>query len=212
MYLDHIFIITTPGAPEASRLTALGLREGKPNTHPGQGTSNRRFFLDNFTIELVFVSDAAEAASGAGSRLGILNRSEDATASPFGIVVRSDNSETAPNFPSWQYFPDYFPDDWCFYVGENSDQLEEPLCICMPLQLPKSKVAPDQIINPDWQLTALTIHSPRAELSASLKQFASIEKVSIEPGHAHLMTMKFNNGVAGRLENLGPELPLVIQW
>jgi len=212
MYLDHIFIITKPDAPEAERLSALGLREGNPNTHPGQGTSNRRFFLDKFTIELVFVSDATEAANGAGSRLGILNRSKDRTASPFGIVVRSKDVETAPDFPSWQYFPDYFPDDWCFYVGENSDQLEEPLCICMPLSLPKRKDVPDQYTNPDWQLTELTIHSPRTEFSKTLREFASIEKVAIEPGDAHRMTMKFNNGVAGRSKNLMPELPLVLEW
>ena len=212
MYLDHIFIITKPDAPEAERLSALGFREGNPNTHPGQGTSNRRFFLDNFTIELAFVSDAIEAVSGAGNRLGILNRSKDSTASPFGIVVRSTDSDTAPSFPSWQYFPDYFPDDWCFYVGENSDQLDEPLCICMPLSLPKRKDVPDQYANPDWQLTELTIQSPRTEFSATLREFASIEKVAIEPGDAHRMKMKFNNGVAGRSENLMPELPLVIEW
>ena len=168
--------------------------------------------MDNFTIELVFVSDVTEASSGAGRRLGILNRSKDTTASPFGIVARSKDLETAPDFPSWQYFPDYFPDDWCFYVGENSDQLEEPLCICMPLSLPKRKDVSDQYANPDWQLTELTIHSPRTAFSTTLRQFASIEKVAIQPGDAHRMTLKFNDGVAGKSENLMPELPLVVEW
>jgi len=212
MRLDHIFIITKPDAPEAERLSALGFNEGDPNTHPGQGTSNRRFFLDNFTIELVFVSDVTEATNGAGNRLGILNRSKSTTASPFGIVVRSKDAKTAPNFPSWQYFPDYFPDDWCFYVGENSDQLQEPLCICMPLSLHKRKEVPYQYANPDWQPTELTIQVPLTGFSATLQEFASIEKITIEPGDSHRMTMKFNDGAAGRSENLQPELPLIVEW
>ena len=32
---------------EPPRLIRLGLREGSPNQHPGQGTANRRFFFAN---------------------------------------------------------------------------------------------------------------------------------------------------------------------
>lgn len=212
MYLDHIFILTKPEAPEAERLSALGLFEGNSNTHPGQGTSNRRFFFQNIKIELLFVSDATEAATGAGNRLGILDRFKDTNASPFGLVVRSTDVETAPNFPSWQYFPDYFPDDWCFYVGENSDQLEEPLCICMPLSLPKPQAVTDEYANPDWQLTELTINAPLTEFSKTLSEFALIENITIKPGVSHRMTMKFNDGAAGRSEDLTPDLPLVLEW
>jgi len=41
------------------------------------------------------VSDATEAATGAGNRLGILDRFKDTNASPFGLVVRSTDVETA---------------------------------------------------------------------------------------------------------------------
>ncbi len=43
--LDHFFILTDPGAPQAELLTEIGLVEGTPNDHPGQGTANRRFFF-----------------------------------------------------------------------------------------------------------------------------------------------------------------------
>jgi len=51
--LDHLFVCTAPGAPEAERLVQFGLREGPPNQHPGQGTANRRFTFANAMIELV---------------------------------------------------------------------------------------------------------------------------------------------------------------
>lgn len=212
IFLDHIFIISKLDAPEAKRLAGIGLVEGGSNTHPGQGTSNRRFFLDGLTIELLFVSDSIEAASGAGKRLGILNRSKDTEASPFGIVVRVTDAEATPDFPSWQYFPDYFPSHMCFYVGKNSDKLEEPLCICMPPSLPMSKSVPDQYANPDWRFTELKLQVPVSELSATLSQFASIDNVSIQTGKSHKMTLVFNDGVAEKSVDLMPELPLVVEW
>lgn len=210
--LDHVFIITKPDAPEGYRLADIGLREGNSNTHQGQGTSNRRFFTDGFTIELLFVSDAIEAANGAARQLGILNRCKNTNASPFGIVVRIDDVKTTPDFPNWQYFPDYFPSPMCFYVGDNSDKLEEPLCICMPPGLPKSRGVPDQYANPDWQLTELKIQVPATEFSATLSQFSSMSNVTIFPGQAHRMILIFNNAMAGRSVDMLPDLPLIVEW
>lgn len=210
--LDHIFIITTPGAAEAERLTELGFIEGNSNIHPGQGTSNRRFFLDGFTIELLYISDIDEAANGAGQGLGILARSRDVEASPFGIVVRVSDPKTIPTFPSWQYFPDYFDGKMCFYVGDNSDQLKEPLCVCMPPTLPKSTAVPAEYANPGWQLTALELTVPIEKQSEALQHFAAMDQVRIELGKTHKITMKFNHGAAGRIESLAPGLPLVLEW
>lgn len=53
--LNHLFVCTAAGAPEAEALKAFGLTEGTPNTHPGQGTSNRRFFFRNAMLKLLWV-------------------------------------------------------------------------------------------------------------------------------------------------------------
>jgi hypothetical protein len=212
LLLDHVFIITKPEAGEASCLSELGFIEGNANVHPGQGTSNRRFFLDGFTIELLYVSDEDEAEKGAGKGLGILARSGDDEACPFGIVVRVPDAETVPDFPSWQYFPDYFGDKMCFYVGNNSDQTTEPLCICMPPSLPKQSSVPIEYANPDWTLTALDIGVPTENPSQVLSHFAAVERVRVEFGKPHKMTLQFNSGAAGRVVNLNPDLPLVLEW
>ena len=131
--LDHIFIITQPGAAVVKRLINIGFVEGSANAHPGQGTSNRRFFLDDFTIELLYVSDPEEAASGAGKELGILARYQDVTASPFGIVVRTSQAGSIPAFPSWQYFPDYFDGKMSF--NNRAAKRVEDLSPDLPLTL-----------------------------------------------------------------------------
>jgi hypothetical protein len=61
--LDHVFVCTALDAPEADLLVAFGLAEGTPNTHPGQGTANRRFYFRNAMLELVWVRDEREARS-----------------------------------------------------------------------------------------------------------------------------------------------------
>ena len=64
--LDHFFILTDPGAPQADLLSGIGLTEGTRNDHPGQGTANRRFFFSITALELVYVSDENEAANERG--------------------------------------------------------------------------------------------------------------------------------------------------
>lgn len=49
--IDHLFVCCAPGAPEADTLVGLGFHEGSGNTHPGQGTANRRFFFRNAYLE-----------------------------------------------------------------------------------------------------------------------------------------------------------------
>jgi len=81
--LHHLFILTGAGAPQADFLSDLGLIEGARNSHPGQGTANRRFFFSNTMLELLYLRDAEEAANGPGNRLRIVDRTADCTASPF---------------------------------------------------------------------------------------------------------------------------------
>ena len=216
LILDHAFIITEPMAPEAKLLRNLGLVEGSSNTHPGQGTSNRRFFLDGFTIELLYISDYGEAENGTGRDLGILNRHRDSEASSFGIAVRESDQSNTPAFPSWQYYPDFFSHledkDMCFYIGDNSSQLLEPLCFCMPLKLPKKTTVPEAYANPKWTLTKLLIDIPITEPSNALEHFLAIDMIQARFERPHKMTMIFNHGTDGQVVNLMPELPLVLQW
>ncbi|MCV6608112.1 MAG: VOC family protein [Campylobacterales bacterium] len=63
MILDHIFLCVTKSAPEAEILKNFGLDEGSSNVHPGQGTANRRFFFENFMIELLFIENLEDLQS-----------------------------------------------------------------------------------------------------------------------------------------------------
>lgn len=212
LILDHIFILTDPGASGAQSLVDIGLVEGSGNVHAGQGSANRRFFLPGFTIELLFINDSAEAQNGAGRKLGLLQRYTRKSASPFGLVVRTSATDALPDFPNWSYYPDYFGADLCFYVADNSANLNEPLCICMPPALAQRPLAARDNANPDWQLSSALLQVPGATASAAFEHFVALDKLRVEFARAHHLTLCFNQGTAGQSINLAPQLPLTMQW
>ena len=104
------------------RKSLLGLHEGSPNTHPGQGTANRRFFFANAMLELLWVSNEADA-KGLNTRRTLLWErwsGRERSASPFGICLRPiDAQDVPPPFPGWEYRPAYLPDSMSIHIGEG---------------------------------------------------------------------------------------------
>lgn len=211
MRLDHFFVLTEVGAPAANQIAHLGLVEGSPNRHPGQGTANRRFFFSNMALELLYIQDAKEAKSGPGQRLRFTERISMRSASPFGFVMRSDVDSSDPPFTGWRYQPVYFDTGVSFLVADNSDCLEEPLCICLPDKAPPGS---DQVKSeaPFTEITELRLHVPVVEISSALKALRRVEGIHIQLDSPHLLEIAFNHEAEGCRHDLRPRLPLVICW
>jgi len=137
--VDHAFIACAREAPEADALLRAGIVEGSRNTHPGQGTANRRFYFENFMLELMWVADAAEAQSAQTRRTRLWDRwsQRQSGVSPFGIVFRAagDQDSAAP-FPTWAYYPSYLPRGLAIQIAEETT-LHEPELFYLPfLKMP----------------------------------------------------------------------------
>ena len=214
LILDHLFFITGSGGAIADQFRDLGWAEGSSNTHPGQGTSNRRFFFGDFVLEVLFVSDAEEAASGTGKNLQIVDRSLQPGACPLGIVVRTQGAN--PVFPHWKYYPDYFPENMFFSVGDNSGNFTEPLCICMPIDLPKKRTGPGAGAeiqnNSSWVLSSVEIDLPLNEMSTALEAFSEIDNIVVCTGKSERLTLVFNHGVTGSSKDLEVGFPVTVRW
>jgi len=63
MTIDHIFIFTTDFGKIADELIEFGLTEGSGRVHIGQGTTNRKFYFDNFFLEIIWVHNEKEINS-----------------------------------------------------------------------------------------------------------------------------------------------------
>jgi len=128
LQLHHVFICTAVGAPEAEALRSAGLVEGSGNTHPGQGTANRRFFFESGYLELLWVHDEREARSELTAPTKLWERwaRRDGEANPFGLCFSSAQGvDPDPPFPTWQYRPAYLPAGRCFHFADQM-RLSEP--------------------------------------------------------------------------------------
>jgi Glyoxalase-like domain len=218
---DHLFICTDIGAPEADRLIEFGLVEGSSNTHPGQGTANRRFFFHNAMLELLWVHDPQEAQSESIRQTRLCDRWENrqTTACPFGIILRSTSpSSDAVAFSSWSYHPPYLPETLCFAVGTNSDVLTEPLLFQIsfgkrPDQVPLEKAQP--LTHPAGlrEITRVEIVSPATiRPSPELQALLDAQLVRLRSGTEYCVELGFDGELQNQQVDFRPGLPLMMSW
>ena len=212
MNLDHVFILVEPGANVANQLVEHGFREGPSNTHPGQGTANRRFYFANAMLEFIWVQDADEAKNGPGRNLLFPERAEDAAASPFGIICVPGKDNASPDmpFPGWHYQPAYFPPPKGFHVGANSHNTAEPLCFYFPFHNPGvPKPQPNR--NPQT-VSEVIISTSSTDTEGVLKLASQADRLSMQVGKEHLMEIMLDGHKLGRTEDYRPEMPLILRW
>lgn len=214
--LDHVFILCSPGAPEAAALSRLGLTEGSPNTHPGQGTACRRFFFRNAYLALVWVRDVEQAQNSLSKPSRLFERwSERQTgASPFGVVLRPDGDEPGtPPFASWQYRPRYLPSNVPLEVAVGT-RLSEPgfFYLGLPRRRADSPEQPIEHSAPLRELTSVRISIPGSP-TESLRAVAAAGLVSFVVCPGPLLEVGFGPkpGSTGAAD-VRPELPLVLRW
>ncbi|NEQ52393.1 MAG: VOC family protein [Leptolyngbya sp. SIO3F4] len=203
-----MFILTKVGAPDADKLVEFGLVEGAPNTHPGQGTANRRFFFENAMLELLWVADAEESQA---SDLSVLSRRNQG-GSPFGVCLRPvGQSPKETPFSGWRYTPDYLPAPLYIWVGQNSENLSEPFMFYLNFAKKKSS-APVQSRNLQTvsRLTIVGCQEPMSDVLTRTMQ--QTQRIEFLPGATPLMELGFNGESQGQTMDFRPHLPLRLCW
>jgi hypothetical protein len=218
--LDHLFVFTNVGAPEADRLVSLGLTEGSRNVHPGQGTANRRFFFRNAMLELLWVSDEQEAQSEPIARTRLWERSQwrRTGASPFGICLRSSDGETAAlPFETWSHRPPYLPTGIEIAVAASTSP-GEPMLFAISFGGQPDAAPPDRREPIEHPLGVREITDVRVTLTGdgpftpSLHAAQQLGIASFVRDRDHLMEVTFDNASRGEAADLRPRLPLTLRW
>ena len=221
--LDHLFTFTDAGAAAVERLVRFGLREGQPNTHPGQGTACRRFFFHNAYLEFVWVHDEQEVASEWVRPLSFTERSRyrQTGASPFGIILRPARgaAETVElPFATWALRPPYLPEPLKLDVAENSVDATEPLLFYMSFgnradRYPAERRQPLEHAIGFKEITGISMTLPGAQaLSKSLQATERIGSARFISGASHLAEVIFDHGKQGAAKDFRPDLPLRFRW
>jgi hypothetical protein len=211
--LDHLFVCTAPGAPEAEELVRFGLREGPPNQHPGQGTANRRFAFANAMIELVWVSDAKEAQSEGPRRTLLWERwsGREREASPFGFCLRPVDSQNMESpFPAWVYRPSYLPDPLVMHIGEAG--VEEPMWVYLSFmgRADREQWFVDHPIG-IREITNLTLTTPVPLRSTVSRRMVESGILSVQEGSKSLLEIEFDYNQRKEIMDFRPHLPLAFQ-
>ena len=213
--LDHVFILCDAGAPEADVLTSLGLVEGGPNRHPGQGTACRRFFFPRQYLELVWVENPEEARSDATTRTRLWDRwsARRQGGCPFGLVFVSDAGQSALPFPTWPYAPAYLPEGMTIEIALDTP-LDEPEFFVLPaLTRSSSTPRPEQVALPGSTITGLRLASPAGRMTSAAARWAeSTGLLTFEVSDAFRLEVTFDDAGAGHLADARPGLPLVLRW
>jgi hypothetical protein len=134
MQLDHVFVFVPAGGDAAARaLEALGFVETYRRAHPGQGTANRCYALENAFLELLWLTDASEATSPPIRRTGLAARAPGGSpgACPFGLAWRAPQGSADP-VETWPYRPPYLPPSLSIPVAVASDDPRLPMCFRSP--------------------------------------------------------------------------------
>lgn len=216
---DHLFLCTSPGSHEIEPLLALGLSEGTPNQHPGQGTACRRIFFKNAYLEFLWVADEAEARSDPAAPLHLWERTrtEETGWSPFGIGLRPDGLG-APPFPTWAYRPAYFPAPMQIEIGENSIEPVEPLVFCVPIgarpdAYPEDRRQPLEHAIGFKEITRVRLTLQRnGPISAPLVALERLGFVQLRTGDAPLLEIGFDRETERQFIDFRPTLPLCFSW
>ena len=219
--LDHVFICVSPDAPEAEALREIGLTEGTPNTHPGQGTACRRFFFRNAYVELLWVHDPAEAQSELVQPVHLWQRwsGRASGACPFAFCFRPGAGKPSdPPFNTWNYRPSYLPPHLSIGIGTNAEVITEPELFWLGFATRpdansaagraqrEHRVGLREITRVEW----ITPHA--GPLSPELNAATETGLVQPRTGKEYVLALGFDRESQGKEVDLRPGLPLVLRW
>ncbi|MCK6477217.1 MAG: VOC family protein [Phycisphaerales bacterium] len=214
--LDHVFVLADRGGDAAAAaLRRAGLIEGTPNTHPGQGTACRRFFVGSRYIELLWVIDAGEVQGPLvfPTRLGDRWNARASGACPFGLVFRSRADPPAPPpFPSFEYRPPYLPAGLVLHVATSADRVDEPLLIYLPVNRNPAAVSTGHQAGPR-EITSVQLAGPwRDQSPASLRIAADLAGVRVRDASEFSLAIGFDDEPEAREIDLRPALPVALRF
>ena len=198
LHLHHAFVCTSLGAPEAEGLLDAGLVEGSPNTHPGQGTANRRFFFERGFLELIWVHDEREAQSPLTAPTKLWDRwaERGRTANPFGICLSSpDGADSILPFPTWAYRPDYLSDGRAILFADNLPLSEpEVFVLSWPQDQSSPKTEPTRHPLGLCEMRSVSVGLPDAtSISSSLRAIRDAGLVKVHQSATPELVIEFTS-------------------
>lgn len=136
MQIDHVFTFTDYPNAAAEELLSFGLTEGSNRVHLGQGTANRKFYFENFFLEVLWVQNEAEITSPAvlPTKLWQRARHVENESSPYGLCLVNTPDTDIVFADAIAYQPAYFPAGLTIEVQPHEQNLSLPWTCRLPFK------------------------------------------------------------------------------
>ncbi len=228
--VDHIYVVTRPGAPEAALLRAAGFRLfDQPTYHVGNGSSSVSVIFENAYLELLYAdSTVSDSASSPADRVH-WRRVFDwraSGASPLGVGLRRlvGGPDSLP-FPTARMpeQPWMRPGTDMRLVTTAADSLAPSVFVVpryMALtgwieQAKRDTVFAGKLQHPlgVQRVTGVRVVVTHADgLTPTVRLLHEAGVVRVEQGADPLVELTFDGGGRGATRDFRPELPLVIRY
>ncbi|MGS2727540.1 hypothetical protein ACU8DI_13095 [Psychroserpens sp. BH13MA-6] len=215
MEIDHIFIFSNNSGKEADNLVEFGLTEGSSRVHPGQGTMNRKFYFENFFLEVLWVIDETEIRSELTSKIKLWERSQfnKNDFSPFGLCLVNSKLTDKIFEQSEKYQPNYFPKGMSIDIITNEQKPYLPWTFRLPYR--DEKKINNEPTNHNNGIRKLT--KARFEIKINKREnvfktyFQRSENIDFKSSQRNHLTLEFDNN--GQKKEISfKELNLTIKY
>ena len=214
MIPDHIFIFTNDRGKIADQLVEFGLSEGSNRVHTGQGTTNRKFYFDNFFLEILWVHDEAEINSELIKPIGLWQRANYLSNdfSRFGLCI-VNTEETDRLFENaYRYQPTYFPEGMTIDILKNEHQPTFPWTFRLPFKgQNQHEIEPINHKNGIKKLTKVDFYISSTDDVHFMQAFENDRFINFMKSDRTWLKLTFDEGIQGCTETF-ETLQLTIEY
>jgi hypothetical protein len=213
MKIDHIIIFTEDKGREAEELLEYGLIEGSSRFHPGQGTANRKFYFENFFLELLYVIDKREVKNELTTPIRLWERANygETGCAPFGLCLANTRDIDIYFRNSINYKPAYLPEGYSFDIITNEDHPYLPWTCRLPFTS-QQYLQNEPLEHPAGirKLTKVIFGIPGNIDHEKINElYNSLSELKFKPAEHFHLTLEFDFKNQGKLKNFR-KLPLSI--
>lgn len=201
MDADHIFIFTDDEGKLADQISEFGVTEGSNRIHIGQGTTNRKFYFDNFFLEILWVHNEHEIKSDIIKPTGLWQRADFKTNnfSPFGLCLVNTNETDELFENAFKYQPGYFPQGQTIDILRNENQSSLPWTFRLPFKgHMKNSNEPTEHRNGITLLTKTIFEHQENFETPFLKFFKRQKNIEFKKSNRIWLNLIFDNAKQGR--------------
>ncbi len=214
MDIDHIFIFTDDNGKVADELVDFGLTEGSNRVHVGQGTINRKFYFENFFLEILWVHNEKEIISEQTKPTGLWQRANFRVNNfaPYGLCVVNSNDTEKLFEKAFKYQPDYFPEGLAIDIIRNESQPNFPWTFQLPFkEQKKHNNEPTNHSNGVRDLSKVVFEYQNCIDNSFIKNFKNINNIQFIKSSRTWLKLIFDSGEQGKIADF-KKLNLSIEY